>query len=114
MVRTHAPHCHSERSCRARTERRRSRRIPFTTAGPASLHPRLCLISLNQIADTLRIPFAVAMTGDGIGPAGGFDDNLRPKHTGVDVYRRDLRHSDTFFVAAEQSRLHARNPLRAD
>lgn len=49
-----------------------------------------------------------------VGAPGRFDDDLSPEHAGGNVNRRDLRHRDAFFVAAEQPRLDAGHPLRAD
>src|SRR5712672_3380487 len=40
----------------------------------------LRLVRLDQIADALRVGLAMAMAGDGIRAAGGFDANLRPEH----------------------------------
>lgn len=75
---------------------------------------RLRLVLLDQIANTLRVFLAMPVADDGIGAAGGFDDNLRPENAGRNVHRRDLRHRNALFVAPEQARFHAADPLRAD
>ena len=51
---------------------------------------RLCLVGFDQVADALGVGFAVAVAGDGVGAAGGFDDDLGPEDAGGDVDRRDL------------------------
>ncbi len=79
-----------------------------------ALTARLRLIGLNQVADALRIALAVTVARDGISPAGRFNNYFSPEHTSRNMYRSNLRHGDTFFVAAEQSRLDAADPLRAD
>src|SRR5882762_8217291 len=79
-----------------------------------SLCPRGCLMGLDQVADALRVPFAVAVAGDWVGASSGLDANVGPDHAGGDVHRRDLRDGDALFIAAEQSRLHPADPLRAD
>jgi len=75
---------------------------------------RLRLVLLDQIADALRVFLAVAVANDGIGAAGGLDDDFRPEDAGRDVHRCDLRHRDALFVRAEQARLYAADALRAD
>src|SRR5258708_40347972 len=75
---------------------------------------RLRLVGLDQIADALRVGFAMAMAGDGIRAAGGFDANLRPEHSCRDMHRSDFRHGDGFVVAAEPARLYAAYAQRAD
>src|SRR5882757_10347955 len=79
-----------------------------------SLRPECRLMGLDQVADALRVGFAVTVAGNGVGAAGGLDANVGPHHAGRDVHRGDLRHSDALFVAAEQARLHAAHSLRAD
>ena len=71
-------------------------------------------MGFDQIADALRIGFAVPVAGDGVGSARGLDANVRPDHAGGDVNGSDLRDGDALFIAAEQSRLHSAHPLRAD
>jgi hypothetical protein len=56
--------------------------LPFWEHRSGSLRAGLRLIALDQIADALGIGFAVAVAGDGIGTASGFDANLSPKHAG--------------------------------
>ena len=48
----------------------------------AVLAAGLGLVSLDQIADALRIALAVAMTGNGIGAAGGLNHDLGPENAG--------------------------------
>ncbi len=64
-------------------------------------------MGFDQIADALRVRFAMSVTGDRIGATRGLDANLGPDHAGGDVHGRDLRDGDALFVAAEQARLHA-------
>ncbi len=71
-------------------------------------------MGLDQVADALRVGFAVAVAGNGVGATGGLDANLGPEHAGGDVHGRDLRYGNALFVAAEKARLHAADPLRAD
>src|SRR5580704_18329019 len=47
-----------------------------------TLYASLRLIVLDQIADALGVPFAMAVARDGVGTAGGFDANLGPENTG--------------------------------
>src|SRR5580698_10548321 len=75
------------------------------------LSPRLRLILLDQVADALGLGFAMAVAGDGIGPAGGFDDDLGPEYAGGNVYGRDLGDRNAFFVAAEQARFYPGDAL---
>src|SRR5580698_3678657 len=91
-----------------------SLRMTMRVGKRRSLTARLRLILLDQIADALGVGFAVAVAGDGVGAAGGFDDNLGPEHAGGNVHGSDFRHGDAFFVAAEQARLHAGDALRTD
>jgi hypothetical protein len=58
----------------------------FRVTRDAILHTRLGLISLYQIANTLRIFLSMTMARDRIGAAGRFDDNLGPKHTGRNMH----------------------------
>ena len=76
------------------------------------LAARLRLILLDQIADALGVGFAMAVAGDGVGAAGGLDDDLRPEYAGGNVHRSDFDDGNAFFVAAEEPRLYAGNPLR--
>src|SRR5579863_25360 len=55
----------------------------------------------------------MTVAGDRVSPAGGFDANLRPEHTGGNVHGGHLRHGDALFVTAEETRLHATHALRA-
>src|SRR5258707_786683 len=71
------------------------------------LHTPLRLITLDQIPDALRIGFAMAVAGDWIGAAGGFDPNLRPEHSSRDMHRGHFRHGNGLVVAAKPSRLYA-------
>src|SRR5882724_8497208 len=79
-----------------------------------ALRPERRLMRLDQIADALRVGFAVPVARDGIGSAGGLDANVRPDHAGRDVNGSDLRDGNALFIAAEQSRLHSSHRLRAD
>jgi hypothetical protein len=79
-----------------------------------SLDARLGLIGFDQIANALGVGFAVAVAGDGVGAAGGFDDDLGPEDAGGDVDRGNLGHANAFFVAAEKARFDAGDALRAD
>ena len=79
-----------------------------------SLRPECRLMGLNQVADALRVGFAVTVAGNGVGAAGGLDANVGPDHAGGDVHGRDLRDGNALFIAAEQSRLHSADPLRTD
>jgi len=45
---------------------------------------------------------AVTVAGDGVGAAGGIDDDLRQEDAGRTMHGGDLRHGDAFFVAAER------------
>src|ERR1700722_18012653 len=74
----------------------------------------LALIALDQVADALRVGFAMAVAGDGIGATGGFDANLRPEHTSGDVHGSNLRHGNGFVVAAKPARFHAAHAQGAD
>jgi len=47
-------------------------------------------MGLDQVADALRVGFAMSVTDDGVGATGGLDANVGPKYTGGDVYGRDL------------------------
>src|ERR1039458_1676153 len=78
------------------------------------LTARLCLVSLDQVADALRIRLAVPVAGNGVGPTGRFNHDLRPEHAGGNMHRSDLRNGNALFVAAEQAALHAGDTLRAD
>lgn len=71
-------------------------------------------MGLDQIADALRVGFAMSGAGDGVGATGGLDANVGPDDAGGDVYGRDLRDGDALFVATEKARLHSADPLRAD
>jgi len=75
---------------------------------------RLCLVSLDQIADALRILLAMPVAGKRVGPPGRFNHDLRPDRPGGNMHRSDLRHCNTLLVAAEEPSLYARNPLRTD
>src|SRR6202035_881330 len=79
-----------------------------------ALRARLCLIGFDQIGDALGVGFAVTVAGDGIGAAGGFDDDLSPEDAGGDVDGGDFRDGNALFVAAEHPRFHAADALRAD
>ena len=72
------------------------------------------LITLNQIADPLRISLPVPKAGDGIGPAGRLNTNRRPDQPGRNRDRRNLSDCNTFVIAAEGASLHAAHPQRAD
>jgi hypothetical protein len=78
------------------------------------LNARLRLVSLDQTADALRIGFAVAVTGNRIGAARGFDDDLGPEDAGGNMDGGNLRHGDALFVAAKQPRLDPGDALRTD
>lgn len=80
----------------------------------AALSAGLGLVGLDEIADALPIALAMAMTGNRVAAAGGFNHNFGPENAGRNVHGGDLRNRDTFFVAAEEPPLHPRNPLRAD
>src|SRR5271169_4070170 len=56
----------------------------------------------------------MAVAGNGVGAAGGFDPNLGPKHSGRYMYGGDLRHGDALVVAAKPARLHAAHTQGAD
>src|ERR1700731_2540354 len=56
----------------------------------------------------------MAVAGDGISAAGGFDANLRPEHASGDVHGSNLRHGNSFVVAAKPTRLHAAHAQGAD
>jgi len=71
-------------------------------------------MGLDQIADALRVGFAMSVAGNGVGATGGLDANVGKDHAGGDVHGRDLRDGDALFVAAEKARLHAADPLRTD
>jgi hypothetical protein len=79
-----------------------------------ALRPERRLMGFDQVADALRVAFAVAVARNGVGAAGGLDANVGPDHAGGDVHGRDLRHGDALFIAAKQARLHAADTLRAD
>jgi len=55
-----------------------------------ALSARLRLIALDQVADALCIGFAVSVAGDGVGAAGGFNDDFGPEHAGGNMHGRDF------------------------
>src|SRR5437660_9231816 len=73
----------------------------------------LRLIALDQVANALRIAFAMAVTGDGIRAASRFDPNFRPHHSSRDMHGSNFRHGNALFVAAKPARLHAADAHRA-
>src|SRR5437588_2309277 len=62
---------------------------------------RLRLGALDQFFDSLRVGFVVAMTGNGIGPAGGFDQNLGPDQTRFDMHRSHFADAHAHLVHSE-------------
>lgn len=56
---------------------------------------------LDELTDALRVGFTVAVAGQRIAAAAGFDENVRPDHAGLDVDRRDLGNGDADFVLTE-------------
>src|SRR5450432_697884 len=81
---------------------------------PRLLAAECRLMGLDQVADTLGVGFAVAVARNGVGATSGLDANVGPDHTGGDMHGGDFRNGDALFIAAEQTRLHAADPLRAD
>ena len=57
---------------------------------------------LDQFFDSARVCFAMAPTGDWIGPAGRFDQDFRPDEPGFDVHRRHLRDAHAHLIHPEQ------------
>src|ERR1700724_1649708 len=49
----------------------------------------------------------MAVAGDGVSAPSRFDPNLRPKHSGRNVDRGNLRHGDGLIVTAKPPRLHS-------
>src|SRR5208282_2569532 len=56
---------------------------------------------LNQFPDAPRVGLSVSMTRQRIGAAGGFNQNVSPNDSGLDVDGRDLADADADFVTAE-------------
>ena len=69
----------------------------------SALSAPLSLILLNQIANALRIRFAVSVTRNRIRPARRFNHNFRPHHARRYMHRRDFRNCNRLFIAAEES-----------
>ena len=82
--------------------------------GMARLGAEGGLVGFDEVADALRVGFAVAVAGDGVGAAGGLDANVGPDHAGRYVHGGDLGDGDALLIAAEPARLHAADPLGAD
>ena len=82
-------------------QRRSLIELKVTDFGQFALHAGLRLVGLDQIAYPPCVGLAVPVAGDGIGPAGRFDSDLRPEHTGRNMYRCHFRHGHALFVAAE-------------
>lgn len=61
----------------------------------------------NKLADALRVGFAVAVAGERIAAAGGFNEDVRPDHAGLDVHGRDFGDGHADLVLAEPRRLAA-------
>src|ERR1039457_4961132 len=51
---------------------------------------KISLRLLNQFPDAARVSLSVSMTRQRIGAAGGFNQNVRPNDSGLDVNGRDL------------------------
>ncbi len=51
-----------------------------------ALSTLLSLITLDQVADTLRIALAMAIAGDGIGATRGLNPNFGPQHSRGDMH----------------------------
>ena len=66
-----------------------------------ALGARLCLITLNQVADPLGFRLAMPMAGDRIAAARRFNHDFGPEHAGRDVNRRDFRNRYALFVASK-------------
>src|ERR1035438_153921 len=75
----------------------------WTTAG--SNLERALLIAFEQFLNAPGVPFAVAVAGQRIAAAGGFNDNSGPDQSGLDMHRSDFLNADADLVAAEPGAL---------
>src|SRR5207245_6950280 len=99
------------------------RRLPVSAtallSGLRSRGPRLeawhvRLKPLDEFADALRVPLAVAVADNGIGAARRVDSYLGPDEAGADVHRSHFGHGNTLFVGAEEARGDAQDVTRSD
>jgi len=99
-------HCHTRQHfARCFGDRLRRSRREFRILG---------LGAFDQLFDSLRITFGVAMTGDRVRASGRFDQNLRPNYSRLDVHRCDLRYTHTHLVHAEKTPFSACHRLFID
>ena len=70
-------------------------RLAYLSAG------QIALGRFNQFADAPRVGFPMTVTRQRVGPAAGFDQNIRPDEAGIDMHGRHPGDADAHFVLAE-------------
>src|SRR6266446_5202209 len=72
------------------------------------------LRGLDQLLNSLRIAFLVAVAGQRVRAAGGLDQNLRPNQTGLNVYGSHFADAHAHLIHAEPGAFAAAHRLVAD
>ena len=62
----------------------------FLVNDVSGLGTELRLVAFDQVADALCIFLAMAVASDWVSASGGFDENLRPKHSRGNMHGRNL------------------------
>src|SRR6476660_240368 len=73
-----------------------------------------CLVAFDQLANSERVGFAVAVAGDGVSAAGGIDANVGTDDSGRNLDGCNLSQGDAFFVAPKQAGFYPADVLRRD
>jgi hypothetical protein len=77
--------------------------------------PRQCRLRiLDQLFNPLRIGFGMTVTAHRVGAARGFDKNLRPNHSRLNVNRSHFAYCDAHFILAEPRSFATRHSFVAD